>query len=194
MVYYIYEPGSKKEKRNIGESIQLPDHMRAASGTYYIAETNNMIAAITGGTTRVDKMAVAILEDDYAQTIEDAADYNFGIQFRQGGDNIQTAVTNLQEELGSDLTVTDCGSVQDQAAELFAGNVDAIIYNEAYTELMDDAVEGFSDNTRIIYEMDIRTEIKLGGGNDASLTKMCLPCISAGSIHTVKCPRQAGVM
>ena len=140
-------------------------------GTYYIAETNNMIAAITGGTTRVDKMAVAVLEDDYAQTIEDAADYNFGIQFRQGGDNIQTAVTNLQEELGSDLTVTDCGSVQDQAAELFAGNVDAIIYNEAYTELMDDAVEGFSDNTRIIYEMDIRTEIKLGGGNDASLTK-----------------------
>ena len=30
MVYYIYEPGSKKEKRNIGESIQFPDHMRAA--------------------------------------------------------------------------------------------------------------------------------------------------------------------
>ena len=99
-------------------------------GTYYIAETNNMIAAITGGTTRVDKMAVAVLKDDYAQTIEDAADYNFGIQFRQGGDNIQTAMTNLQEELGAELTVTDCGSVQGQAADLFAGNVDAIIYNE----------------------------------------------------------------
>lgn len=140
-------------------------------GTYYIAETNNMIAAITGGTTRVDKMAVAVLKDDYAQTIEDAADYNFGIQFRQGGDNIQTAMTNLQEELGAELTVTDCGSVQGQAADLFAGNVDAIIYNEAYTELMDDAVEGFSDNTRIIYEMDIRTEIKLGGGSDDTLTK-----------------------
>ena len=140
-------------------------------GTYYIAETNNMIAAITGGNTRVDKMAVAVMADDYAETIEDAADYSFGVQFRQGGDNIQTAVTELQEELGTDLTVTECDSVQDQAAELFAGNVDAIIYNEAYTELMDDAVEGFSDNTRIIYEMDIRTEIKLGGGSDDTLTK-----------------------
>lgn len=140
-------------------------------GAYYIAETNNMIAAITGGNTRVDKMAVAVLNDDFAETIEDASDYNFGVQFQQGGDNIQTAVTSLQEELGTELSVTECDSVQDQAAELFAGNVDAIIYNEAYTELMDDAVEGFSDNTRIIYEMDIRTEIKLGGGSDDTLTK-----------------------
>ena len=140
-------------------------------GTYYIAETNNMIASITGGTTRVDKMAVAVMEDDPAETIEDAMGYNFGVQFQQGGDNIQTAVTGLQEELGADLTVTECESVQDQASELFAGNVDAIIYNEAYTELMDEAVEGFSDNTRIIYEMDIRTELKIGGGSDDSLTK-----------------------
>lgn len=140
-------------------------------GAYYIAETNNMIAAITGGNTRVDKMAVAVLNDDFAETIEDASDYNFGVQFQQGGDNIQTAVTSLQEELGTELSVTECDSVQDQAAKLFAGNVDAIIYNEAYTELMDDAVEGFSDNTRIIYEMDIRTEIKLGGGSDDTLTK-----------------------
>lgn len=142
------------------------------AGTYYLAETNNMIASITGGNTRVDKMAVAVMADNSAETIEDAMDYNFGVQFQQGGDNIQTAVTNLQEELGTDLTVTECESVQDQAAQLFAGNVEAIIYNEAYTDLMDEAVEGFSDNTRIIYEMDIKTELNLGGGgSDDSLTK-----------------------
>ncbi len=142
------------------------------AGTYYLAETNNMIASITGGNTRVDKMAVAVMADNSAETIEDAMDYNFGVQFQQGGDNIQTAVTNLQEELGTDLTVTECESVQDQAAQLFAGNVEAIIYNEAYTDLMDEAVEGFSENTRIIYEMDIKTELNLGGGgSDDSLTK-----------------------
>lgn len=141
------------------------------AGTYYLAETNNMIASITGGNTRVDKMAVAVMADNSAETIEDAMDYNFGVQFQQGGDNIQTAVTNLQEELGTDLTVTECESVQDQAAQLFAGNVEAIIYNEAYTDLMNEAVEGFSDDTRIIYEMDIETELNVGGGTDDSLTK-----------------------
>lgn len=140
-------------------------------GAYYIAETNNMIASITGGKTKVDKMAVAVMTDNSAQTIEDTADYNFGVQFKQGGDNVQTAVESLQEELGSDIKVTECESVQDQAAQLFAGNVDAIIYNEAYTDLMNDSVEGFSDNTRVIYEMNIKTEINLGGGSDDTLTK-----------------------
>lgn len=140
-------------------------------GAYNIAEANNMLALITGGNTRVDKMAVAVVKEDPAETIEDTVDYNFGVQFQQGGDNIQTAVTNLQEELGTDLTLTECDSVQDQAQELIDGNVGAIIYNEAYTELMDDAVEGFSDNVKIIYEMDIKTELNLGGGNDDTLTK-----------------------
>lgn len=140
-------------------------------GAYNIAEANNMLAMITGGNTRVDKMAVAVVSDDNAETIEDTLGYNFGVQFQQGGDNIQTAVTSLQEELGTDLTLTECDSVQAQAQALMDGEVEAIIYNEAYTELMDDAVEGFSDNIKIVYEMDIKTELNLGGGSDDTLTK-----------------------
>ena len=34
------------------------------AGTYYRAETNNMIASITGGNTRVDKMAVAVMAEE----------------------------------------------------------------------------------------------------------------------------------
>ena len=142
-----------------------------AFGAFNIAEANNMLSMITGGNIRVDKMAVAVRADDPAETIEDAMDYNFGVQFQQGGDNIQTAVTNLQEELGTQLQVTECSSVQDQAQALINGQADAIIYNEAYTELMEEAVEGFSDDTKIIYEMSIQTELNLGGGSDDSLTK-----------------------
>lgn len=140
-------------------------------GAYNIAQANNMLSMITGGNTRVDKMAVAVLADDSAETIEDTIGYNFGVQFQQGGDNIQTAVNNLQEELGTDLTLTECDSVQAQAQSLIDGEVQAIVYNEAYTQLMDDAVEGFSDNIRIIYEMSIKTELDLGGGTDDTLTK-----------------------
>lgn len=140
-------------------------------GAYNIAQANNMLSLITGGNTRVDKMAVAVLAEDSAETIEDTVGYNFGVQFQQGGDNIQTAVNKLQEELGTDLTLTECDSVQAQAQSLIDGDVQAIIYNEAYTQLMDDAAEGFSDNIKIIYEMDIKTELNLGGGSDDTLTK-----------------------
>ena len=160
----------RKKRGTAGKIYSLLMVCVLAFGTYNIAEANNMLSMITGGNTRVDKMAVAVLADNPAETIEDAIDYDFGVQFQQGGDNIQTAVTNLQEELGTTLNVTECESVQDQAQALMDGEVDAVIYNEAYTELMDDAAEGFSDSIRIIYEMSIKTELDLGGGSDASLT------------------------
>ena len=161
----------RKKRGTTGKIYSLVVVCILSLGTYYIAETNNMLALITGGNIRVDKMAVAVVKEDPAETIEDAMDYNFGVQFQQGGDNIQTAVSNLEKELDTTLNVTECKSVQDQAQSLMDGNVQAIIYNEAYTQLMDDAVEGFSENTRIIYEMSIKTEINLGGGSDDTLTK-----------------------
>ncbi len=141
-----------------------------ALGAFNIAEANNMLAMITGGNVQVDKMVVAVLADDPAETIEDAADYNFGVQFQQGSENVQTAVTNLQEELGTILEATEYDSVQEQAQALMNEEVDAIIYNEAYTELMEDAAEGFSDGIKIIYEMSIETELSLSTGTDSSLT------------------------
>ena len=44
-----------------------------AVDTYYIAKTNDMIAAITSGGSKVDKMVVAVLKDDPAEALEDAS-------------------------------------------------------------------------------------------------------------------------
>lgn len=160
----------RKKKGIAGKIYSLVLVCVLALGTFNIAEANNMLSMITGGNVRVDKMAVAVRADDPAETIEDAMDYNFGVQFQQGGDNIQTAVTKLQEELGTTLEVTECDSVQDQAQALINGQVDAIIYNEAYTELMEGSVGDFTHNTKIIYEMSIETKLDLGIGTDSSLT------------------------
>ena len=160
----------RKKKGIAGKIYSLVLVCVLALGTFNIAEANNMLSMITGGNVRVDKMAVAVRADDPAETIEDAMDYNFGVQFQQGGDNIQTAVTKLQEELGTTLEVIECDSVQDQAQALINGQVDAIIYNEAYTELMEGSVDDFTHNTKIIYEMSIETELDLGIGTDSSLT------------------------
>ena len=143
-----------------------------AVGTYYVARANNMIAAITSGGVRIDSMVVAVLADDPAETLEDAADYTFGVQFSQGADNMQSAVMDIQSQLGTDIDMTEYGSVQEQAQALTSGEVRAIIYNQSYTELMDEAVEGYSDQIRIIYEHEIETRLDFGGSEeDDSLTK-----------------------
>lgn len=161
----------RKKKGTLGKLFSIAMACILAFGTFYVAKTNNIIAMITGGNYQIDRMVVAVRSDDSAEVLEDAMDYNFGVQFERGGDNMQAAVTDIQDELGTEINTVECDSVQAQAQALVNGDVDAIIYNKAYTDLMDGAVSGYSDDVRIIYEMSIRVELNFGGSGDSSLTK-----------------------
>lgn len=161
----------RKKKGTLGKLFSIVMVCVLSFGTFYVAKTNNIIAMITGGSYQIDKMVVAVRADDAAEALEDAVDYNFGVQFARGGDNMQAAVTDIQDELGSEISTVECSSVQEQAQALMNGQVDAIIYNKAYTDLMDGSVSGYSDDVRIIYEMSIRVELNFGGSGDSSLTK-----------------------
>lgn len=141
-------------------------------GTYYIGKTNNMLSLITGGNYKVDRMVVSVLNDDMAQSIEDAAGYSFGVQFDRGASNMQSAITEIQNETGTNLNAVEFDSIQSQAAAIMNGEVNAVIYNEAYEELMEQAVPGFLSGTKKIYEMTIKAELSFGSGEvDDTLTK-----------------------
>ena len=58
----------RKKKGTMGKIYSLLMIAVLAVGTYYIAKTNNMIAAITSGGSKVDKMVVAVLKDDPADS------------------------------------------------------------------------------------------------------------------------------
>ena len=145
------------------------------TGSYYVAQANNMIGKITGSNYKVDKMVVAVRADDSAETIEDAANYTYGVQFEKGADNIQTAVTDIEKQIGVDtIELKEYDSVQDQARALVDGDCDAIIYNSAYTTLMEEAVDGYSDKVKVLYTFNIRVELDFGnstGATDDSIIK-----------------------
>ena len=164
-----------------------------ALGTYYVAKTNDMFAMITSGGTKVDSMVVAVLSDDPAETLEEASEYVYGVQFEQGADNMQAAVLDIEDQLGvNDLNMTEYGSVQEQAEALVSGEVQAIIYNQSYTELMDEAVEGYSDQIKILYRHEIETKLDFGGSEeDDSLTKADL--IRRG-IQAAECKREEAIL
>ena len=153
---------ARRKRGTIGKVFSLFVVCFLSIGTYYIAKTNDVIGMITGGSFRVDNMVVAVLADDPAEGIEDAADYTFGIQLERGAENMQAAISDIQDELGS----------QEQAQALHDGEVDAIIYNEAYTDVLEEGFEGYSDSVKIIYTHEIRVEMNFGGNaSDDSLTK-----------------------
>lgn len=164
---------ARRKKGTFGKVFSLLLTFCLFIGSYYVAEANDMISRITGGNYKVDKMIVAVRADDPAETLEDAADYTFGVQFSKGSDNMQDAVSDIQKQIGSEIQTTECDSVQTQAQQLLDGKVDAIIYNGAYTSLMEENVTDFSKKIKILYTFDIRVQLDFGnsGATDDSITK-----------------------
>src|SRR5699024_9363799 len=74
---------ARRKRGTIGKVFSLVVVCFLSIGTYYIAKTNDVIGMITGGSFRVDNMVVAVLADDPAEGIEDAADYTVGIQLER---------------------------------------------------------------------------------------------------------------
>lgn len=164
---------ARRKKGTFGKVFSLLLTFCLFIGSYYVAEANDMISRITGGNYKVDKMIVAVRADDPAETLEDAADYTFGVQFSKGSDNMQAAVSDIQKQIGSEIQTTECDSAQTQAQQLLDGKVDAIIYNGAYTSLMEENVTDFSKKIKILYTFDIRVQLDFGnsGATDDSITK-----------------------
>lgn len=157
---------ARRKKGTLGKVFSLLMAVVMFTGSYYVAQANNMIGKITGSSYKVDKMVVAVRADDSAETIEDAANYSFGVQFTKGADNIQSAVKDIQKQVGVDeLDVKEYDSVQAQAQALIDGDCDAIIYNSAYTSLMEDSIEGYSDKVKVLYTFNIRVELNLGNND-----------------------------
>ena len=149
-----------KKKAIAGKVFSIFMSVVLALGSYYIFKTNGTVEDITGGNTKVDKMVVAVLADDPAETIGDAADYSFGVQYAMKGDDVKSTVEAINKELGRDISTTEYKSLNEQAEALRDGQVQAIVYNDAYTGVLEEAYEGYSDEVKIIYSHEITSTLK----------------------------------
>jgi len=130
-----------------------------AVGSFYIFKTYGAILNISGGSEKIDKMVVAVLTDDPAQSIQDAKDYTFGVQYSIKGEQTTDTIEQINSELGGSISTYEYGSLGEQAQALRNGYVRAIIYNEAYTDILEDVFDGYSDSIRIIYSYSISSTV-----------------------------------
>lgn len=148
-----------KKKAIAGKVFSVFMSVILALGSFYIFKTNGMVKNISGGNTKVDKMVVAVLADDPANTIQDAAGYTFGVQYAMKGDDVKETVDAIGQELGQNISTAEYESLHGQATAFHDGEVQAIIYNDAYTSILEEAFEGYSDNVKIIYSHEITSKL-----------------------------------
>ena len=153
-----------KKKGIAGKIFSVLMSVILAVGSFYIFKANGTVSEISGSGTKVDKVVVAVLADDPAESIQDAKDYSFGVQYALKGEEIQETVGAINEELGSAIAETEYRSVQEQATALHNGDVQAIIYNEAYNGILSEEFGDFGNSIKVIYSHSIETK----GENNAA--------------------------
>lgn len=149
-----------KKKGIAGKIISVLMSVILAFGSFYIFKTNSTVQQISSGGTKLDRMVVAVLADDPAETIQDAAGYDFGVQYALKGEDVRETVSAINEELGSEIATTEYSGMQQLAAALHDGEVEAIVYNDAYAGILEEEFGDFTGNIKIIYTYEIESQVE----------------------------------
>ncbi|MBQ9828305.1 MAG: LCP family protein [Lachnospiraceae bacterium] len=151
----------------IGKVIAVAVSVVLVIGIRYVTVTNNVIDEITKKNQSKAVIAVAVLKDDPAQSLQDASGYEFGIQKSFGRKEVDQAVEDMGKSLGKQLSITEYSSSLDLINGILDGECRAIIINQSmlstYDELYSTVInpdddEEFSDKIRLIHTEDIVVE------------------------------------
>ena len=126
-----------------------------------VNEVGDTITNITSKKTVTSVIGVYVRASDPAQTIQDAADYNFGYATNYDVANTQDAIIDINKTLAHQITTTSYEDSVVMVQHLLDSKIDVIILNESYAGIISDQEEyqDFSDKTKLIYEYEVVTKV-----------------------------------
>ena len=129
-------------------------------GIVYMLKADKLMKDVGGATYKTDNMIVVVKNDSPASNLLDAKGYRFGMQTAVDQENNRLMKEDIEKALGGEIKIEEYATLADEAEALLKGRIEAAIYNEAFAGIIDDAVEGYSDQVRILYQYGIDTEIE----------------------------------
>ena len=141
-------------------------------GSVYVGKTMYTLGSVTKiKTYQTDKIVIAVLSDDPAQSLADAKDYKFAIMEGKDRAKVDLAIDQINSNLGSEIDTVEYAAYSEQIEALYSGKVDAMIYNKSLDELIEENNPGFLEKVRIIDNFDVETEVFMEDVPDLPITK-----------------------
>ncbi|MBQ8913522.1 MAG: hypothetical protein IJ054_05700, partial [Lachnospiraceae bacterium] len=88
-------------------------------GCFYINFTYKKIRDMSGVDTKIDNVNVYVRADDAAGSINDAANYNFGILTELDRENTNNIIADIESAVGQSISITEYDTVLDLVQGLF---------------------------------------------------------------------------
>ena len=151
-----------KNKWNIaGIVLSILVSVVAIAGIIALFHVERFMKEVGGAEYKTDNMIVVVRKEDAAKSLDDAVNYSFGIQTSLDKDNNQLMLNDMEKKLNRKIKTVSYSTIIEEAQGLFDGKADAIIYNEAFTGVLDEAIEGYSDQVRVLYQYGIQSKVEI---------------------------------
>lgn len=168
---YVLSQVNRRKRGNIGKVYSVLLTIGLAVAAFYIAKTNNLVGQISGNAYKTEKVVVAVLASDSAEILEDIEDYDIGVQFDKGAETMESALTTIEEELGKDIHTIQYNNLEEQAEALGNGDVQAIVYSNVYSSVVESALAEYGETPKVVYSTQAKVKLNAGKGKDDSLVK-----------------------
>ena len=143
----------------VGIVISILVDILMAAGIFSIYKADKLLGDVGGATYKTDNMIVVVRADDPAETLMDAKEYRYGIQTSLDTENTNKMLEDVQKSVGRTVKVQEYATIQEEAEALLWGRVDAAIYNEALASVIEESIDDYSSQVKVLYQYGIETEI-----------------------------------
>ena len=156
-------------------------------GTVFVQSGYNAISGFTNADQETSIMSVIVLDESSYEKIGDLEGKKIGLNNQIDKENVVKAKNEVNEQVEATYkAVSDFGTL---AEGLYDKSMDAILMNEAYRGTIEEEHENFSDETRVIYQVEIsrQTEnLANTGGVEDGVFNVCITGIDTeGPVSTV---------
>ena len=177
LVYYFFYSGVRKKKgkkltaqkkkrklyikRSIGGVISAITMALCIVASSMVWQAGNALANIADNVVVTDTVSVYAIADKKKEYVADIKDGVFAIIQNYDYEHTKTTLEKIRENLGQDVHTQNYDTVFDMVDALYAGNVDAMILNVAYVDVIRDqkGYEDFSDRTKTLYDHEVKTSV-----------------------------------
>ena len=119
-------------------------------GTYFIFEANDTLHDITNTGEYYDQVAIVTLVDSDLNKPADLNNVNIGIQTQTQSDLVLAGLDKVERSYNIQLTTTEYENLSLVVDALMNGEVDAIMYNSSYGDILDEQIDGYQSKIKVI--------------------------------------------
>ena len=160
--------GRKKPRFFAGLILSILVSVILCAAGLVLFRVNDTLRDVTDAEYETTEIGVYVLTDDPAQTITDAAGYEFGILSSQGREDTDNVISQINEELGSEIATKEYDDVVSLADGLLDGDCGAILLNKGFLDVITEmeGYESFEDEIRELASYSLQTALESEDDSD----------------------------